>query len=70
LAAAVAWSFAAAAFAAAMAALPSGLAAEFPGEVADATVALQFRYSNTVSVTALKLVPLIQGAFTECVTTH
>jgi hypothetical protein len=41
LAAAVAWSFAAAAFAAAMAALPSGLAAEFPGEVADATVALQ-----------------------------
>lgn len=53
-----------------MAALPSGLAAEFPGEVADATVALQFKYSNTVSVTAPNLFPLIQGAFSERVTTH
>jgi hypothetical protein len=72
LAAAIAWSWAAAWFAAAMAALPSGLPAEFPGVVADATVALQFRYSSTLSLTGAKSLPLppIQGAFSERVTTH
>src|SRR6476620_6619517 len=70
LAAAVDWSWAAALFAAARAALPSGLPAEFPGAVADATVALQFRYNITVSVTAPNLSPLSQDAFSECVTMH
>src|SRR4029077_3643816 len=54
----------------AMAALPSGLAAEFPGSLAVATVALQFRLTSTVSVTAEKLSPLIHGADCECVTMH
>ena len=67
-AAACACSLAASSFAAAIAALPSGLAFELPDDFADATPALQFRSNSTVSVTGAKSSPLIQGAFSECVT--
>src|SRR5690348_8719071 len=63
-AAALAWS----SCALAMAALPSGLAAELPGSFAVATVALQFRYTSTVSVTGEKSSPLIHGADSEWLT--
>src|SRR5690242_3504230 len=52
----------------AMACLPSGLPAELPGSFAVATVALQFRYTSTVSVTGEKSSPLIHGADCEWVT--
>lgn len=48
---------------------PPGSLPSYPGVVADAMVALQFRYNKTVSVTAPNLSPL-NGAFSECVTMH
>ena len=50
--------------------LAFGLAFELPDDFADATPALQFRFSSTVSVTGAKSSPLIHGAFSELATTQ
>src|SRR3954470_13583886 len=61
-------SSAAALSAAALAALPSGLASEGPGVVAVAYPPLQFKWNCTVSETCAKSSPWMNGAACELVT--